>query len=59
VEQPPSKVTLNSHGAVRAGIRMIPLRPARDAGDSVGHVSKSEGRSVRSGLTVPFELSAA
>jgi hypothetical protein len=38
---------------------MIPLRPARDAGDSVGHVSKSEGRSVRSGLTVPFELSAA
>ncbi len=51
--------SLNSRGALRAGIQMTLGRLVWDLGGSVGYISKSEDWSVRSGLTVPFELPAA
>ena len=49
----------NSRGAIRAGIQMPLGAFLWDFGGSIGYLSKSEDWSLRTGLTIPFSLSAA
>ena len=48
--------SVNNRGALRAGVQTQVGPFIWDLGGSVGYVSKSEDWSLRTGLTVPFEL---
>ena len=48
--------SVNNRGALRAGVQTQVGPFTWDLGGSVGYVSKSEDWSLRTGLTVPFEL---
>jgi hypothetical protein len=58
VEGMEGSYSLNSRGALRAGIQARLGRFTWDLGGSVGYISKSENWSLRTGLTTYFDLPA-